>query len=138
MLKCGIIEPLSSPWASPIVLVCKKDGTTCFCKDYRKLNSAAVKDSYPLPHIDNSINTLSRLCWFSTLDLASGYWQVEVEEKDRLKAAFTTGSGLYQFTVMPFGLCIAPATFEQLMERALSSPLGRCAFCVLTTSSCMQ
>ena len=88
--------------------------------DYHRLNSATVKDSYPLPRIDDSINALSGSCWFSTLDLASGYWQVEVEEKDRPKTAFTTGNGLYQFTVMPFGLCNAPATFERLMERVLS------------------
>ena len=79
-----------------------------------------MKDSYPLPHIDDSIDALSGSCWFSTLDLASDYWQVEVEERDRPKTAFTTGSGLYQFTVMPFGLCNAPSTFERLMERVLS------------------
>jgi len=88
--------------------------------DYCRLNSVTVKDSYPLPRIDDSINALSGSSWFSTLDLASGYWQVEVEEKDRPKTAFTAGSGLYQFTVMPFGLCNAPATFERLMERVLS------------------
>ena len=120
MLKRGVIEPTSSPWASPIVLIRKKDGTTRFCVDYRKLNSATVKDSYPLPRIDDSIDALSGSCWFSTLDLASGYWQVGVEERDRPKTAFSTGSGLYQFTVMPFGLCNAPATFERLMERVLS------------------
>ena len=120
ILKHGVIKPSSSPWASPIVLVRKKDGTTRFCVDYRRLNSATVKDSYPLPRIDDSIDALSGSCWFSTLDLASGYWQVEVEEKDRPKTAFTTGSGLYQFTVMPFRLCNAPATFERLMERVLS------------------
>ena len=116
MLKCGVIEPAFSPWASPIVLVRKKDGTTRFCVDYRRLNSATLKDSYPLPRINGSIDALSDSCWFSTLDLASGYWQVEVEERDRPKTAFTTGSGLNQFTVMPFGLCNAPATFERLME----------------------
>ena len=73
MLERGVIEPSSSPWASPIVLVRKKDGTTRFCVDYRKLNSATVKESYPLPHIDDSIDALSGSCWFSTLDLESGY-----------------------------------------------------------------
>ena len=79
-----------------------------------------MKDTYPLPHIGDSLATLSGSCWFSTLDLASGYWQVEVREEDRPKTAFTTGSGLYQFTVMPFELCNAPAPFERLMERVLS------------------
>ena len=120
MVKRGVIEPSSSPWASPTVLVHKKDGTTGFCVDYWRLNSATVKDSYPLQRIDDSIDALSGSCWFSTLDLASGYWQVEFEKKDRLKTAFTMGSGLYQLTVMPFTLCNAPATFEQFMERVLS------------------
>ena len=119
MFKRGVIEPTSSPWVSPIALVCENDGTTRFCVDYRSLKSVTVKNSYPLPRIDDSIVAVSGSCWFSTLDLASGYWQVEVEEKDRPKTAFTTGSGLYQFTVMPFGLCNAPATFEWLVERVL-------------------
>ena len=72
MLQRGVIEPSSSPWASHIVLVCKKDGTTCFCVDYRRLNAATVKDLYPLPHIGDSLAALSGSCWFSTLDLASG------------------------------------------------------------------
>ena len=115
MLKRGVIEPSSSPWASPVVLVRKRDGTTHFCVDYCRLNSAMVKDSNPLPRIDDTIDTLSGSCWFSTLNLASGYWQVEVEEKDRLKTVFTRGSGLHQVTVMPFRLCNAPATFGQVM-----------------------
>ncbi len=94
MLQHGVIEPSSSPWASSIVLVHKKDGTTHFCVNYRRLNAATMKDFYPLLCINDSIDALSSLCWFSTLDLSSGYWQVEVDVKDRPKTAFTTGSGL--------------------------------------------
>ena len=88
--------------------------------NYRRLNSATRKDSYPLTRIDDSIDALTGACWFSTLDRASGYWQVEVEKKDRPTTAFITGSGLCQFTVMRFGLCNAPATFKRLMGRVLS------------------
>ncbi|GFX61689.1 retrovirus-related Pol polyprotein from transposon 17.6 [Trichonephila clavipes] len=118
MQENDIIEPSSSPWASPIVLVRKKDGSTRFCVDYRKLKNVTKKDSYPLPRIDDTLDTLSGHKWFSTLDLKSGYWQVEIHPEDR-ETAFTSGQGLWQFKVMPFGLCNAPATFERLMETVL-------------------
>ena len=102
-----------------MVLVTKKDGCLRFCVDYRKLNDATVKDSYPLPRIDDSLDMLSGSKWFSTLDLASGYWQIEVDDTDKEKTAFTTSQGLYQFNVIPFGLCNALATFETLMEKIL-------------------
>ena len=120
MLARGVVEPSSSPWASPIVLVRKKDGSARFCIDYRKLNEVTRKDAYPLPRIDVTLDTLHGSHWFTTLDLLSGYWQVEVEEADREKTAFCTPEGLYQFRVMPFGLCNAPASFQRLMDLVLS------------------
>ncbi len=120
MLSKGIIEPAHGPWASPIVLVRKKDGSTRFCVDFRKVNEVTRKDAQPLPRIDDTIDALEGAKWFSTLDLASGYWQVEVDPRDREKTAFPTPYGLYQFRVMPFGLCNAPGTFQRLMEQVLT------------------
>ena len=119
MLTGGQIEPSDSPWSSPVVLVTKKDGGTRFCVDCRHLNDVTVNDAYPLPRIDNTLDMLASKQWFSTLDLASGYWQVSLSQEARVKTAFATHSGLFQFRVMPFGLCNAPATFEKLMDRVL-------------------
>ena len=105
--------------SSPFVQVNKKNGTTRFCVDYRKLNNVTIKDAYPLPRIDDSLAQLSGMIYFSTLDLNSGYWLLEVAEHDREKTAFATRKGLYNFKGMPFGLCNAPATFERLMESVL-------------------
>ena len=120
MLSQGIIEPSCGPWASPIVLAKKKDGTTRFCVDFHRLNDCTHKDAQPLPRIDDTLDALGGAQYFSTLDLASGYWQVEVDSRDREKTAFVTPFGLFQFRVMPFGLCNVPATFQRLMERVLA------------------
>ena len=116
MLNRGIIEPSKSPWSAPIVLVTKKDGSKRFCVDYRRLNSVTVKDCYPIPRIDESLESLSGAKWFSTLDMCAGYWQVMLDLAAREKSAFVVRGGFYQWKVMPFGLCNAPSTFERLME----------------------
>ena len=119
MIEAGVIEPSGSAWASPIVTADKKDGSLRVCVDYREVNDLTVKDSYPLPRIDDSLDALSGAKWFSSLDLRSGYWQVKMDPKDKEKTAFTSPYGLYQFTTMPFGLANAPSTFQRLMDLVL-------------------
>ncbi|GBN47724.1 Transposon Ty3-I Gag-Pol polyprotein [Araneus ventricosus] len=119
MVDNGVIDESSGPWASFILLVKKKDGSARFCVDYKKLNEITIKDSYPLPRIDDTLDTLKGSKWFSTLDLKSGYWQVGILPEDRINTAFTPDKELWQFKVMPFELCYDPATFERLIETVL-------------------
>ena len=121
----GIVEEFSSPWASPIVLVAKSDGSTQFCVDYRRLNAVTKVDEYSLPRVDEYLDVLSRQKYFSTLDLATGYWQVKIGEESQEKTVFTTHNGPYEFTVMPFGLCNPPATFQRLMSKVLKGLINQ-------------
>lgn len=115
MEAAGVIRPSKSPYASPVVIVMKKDGSLRLCIDYRKLNSCSTRDAFPLPRIEEALEALGQAKYFSTLDLTSGYWQVEVMEHDRHKTAFSTPMGLFEANRMPFGLQNAPSTFQRLM-----------------------
>ena len=119
MLCQNIIKPSSSPWSSPVTLVKKKDRSTRFCVDYRKLNAVTRKDTYPLPRIDDAIDALSGSTLFTTLDLQSGYHQVAMHSESRDKTAFISHAGLYEYNVMSFGLTNAPSTFQRLMSTVL-------------------
>lgn len=131
MLDQVVIAESSSPWAAPIVIVKKKFWGWRFCVDYRKLNSIAHKDAFPLSRIEETFTSLSKSEWFSTLDLSSGYWQVEVDPRDREKTVFTMPLGLFEFQHMPFGLCNAPATFQRLMQQCLCGQITESLFVYL-------
>ena len=120
MLKVGAICKSTSPWASPMVLVQKKDGSLRFCINLQKLNSRTIKGAYSLPRIEESLDCLNGAKIFTSLDLKSGYWQVLMAEDSIPYTAFTVGPlGFYECVRMPFGLTNAPATFQRLMESCL-------------------
>ncbi|KAK7888647.1 hypothetical protein WMY93_024207 [Mugilogobius chulae] len=119
MLSLGIIEVSKSEWCNPVVLVPKKDGSMRFCIDFRYLNSISLFDSYPTPRIDDLLERLGKAQYLTTLDLSKGYWQVPLTVQSRKLTAFRTPWGLFQFTVLPFGLHGAPATFQRLMDQVL-------------------
>ena len=120
MLDIGAIHRSTSPWASPVVLVCKKDGSLQFCVNLRKLNNQTIKDAQSLPRIEDSLDCLDGATIFNSLDLQSGYWQVEMTEASKPLTTFTVGPlGFYECVWMPFGLTNALATFQHLMETCL-------------------
>ena len=124
----GAIQPSSSPWASAVVLVWKKDGILRCCIDLQKLNARTIKDTYSLPRIDETLHCLNGAMWFSSLDLKSGYWQVEMEENSKALTAFTLGPlGFYECEQMPFGLnqlsCYFPMVDAKLFRQFISTIL---------------
>ena len=124
MLNCGAIRESDSPFSSNVVLVRKKYNSLRFCLDHRKLNSRTRKDAYMLPRFDDTVDVLAGSRFFSKLDLRSSYWQVEIEEQDKQKTAFSVGNlGFYECNRMSFGLCNAPATLQRLMEKCMGELL---------------
>ncbi|CAF1349706.1 unnamed protein product [Adineta steineri] len=119
LLKNDLIEHSTSPWSSPVVLVKKKDGTTRFCVDYRRLNQITTKDAFPLPRIDDIYDQLTKTKYFTKLDFKAGYFQVPLDEADRPKTAFSTRDGHYQFKVLPQGLTNGPPTFQRIVNQIL-------------------
>ena len=131
LMRAGAIRPSNSPWASPVVMVKKKDGTVRMCVDYRRLNDVTRKDSFPLPRLDESLDAFAGARYFTCLDIQMAYHQVPVREQDKAKTAFVTRSGLYEYEVLPFGLSNAPATFQRLMGVVLHGLIGRCCVAYL-------
>ena len=131
MLDAGVIVESNSEYAHPVCLVRKKDGSVRWCIDMRKLNFYTVKDCFPIPRIEQCLDTLCGNRYFSTLDLLSGYWQIAIHPEDRKKTAFLTKYGLFEHKMMCFGLCNAPATFQRAMQYVLSGLLWEKALCYL-------
>ncbi|XP_075141564.1 uncharacterized protein LOC142217269 [Leptodactylus fuscus] len=124
MLELGVIQPSHSAWASPVVLVPKKDRTTRFCVDYRGLNEITVDDAYPMPRIDDLLDRLGKAQYLSIMDLSRGYWQIPLSPQAQERSAFITPFGLYESTVLPFGMKNAPATFQRMVNSLLSGCEG--------------
>ena len=120
MLESGTIRPSQSAWCNDVVLVQKKDGSLCFCIDFHHLNTHMKKDSYPLPRIQEALESLVGAGHFSCLDLKSRFWQIRMDEASKQYTTFTVGNlGFFECNRMLFGLCNAPATFQQLMQNCM-------------------
>ena len=120
MLDSSAIQPSQSPWCNAVVLVRKKDGSLWFCIDFHRLNARTKKNTYPLPHMQETMESMVGTRHFSCMDLKSGFWQVQMDEESRQYTAFTVGSmGMNEFLRMPYGLCNAPAMFQHLMQNCL-------------------
>ena len=129
MLRTGVIEPSTSEWASPVCLVKKPDGSYRFCIDYRRVNAVSRKDGYPIPDIQDALDSLR--CMVCHPSLLSGYWQLGMTDRAKERSAFCTRRGLFQFCRMPFGLCGAPATFCRVMAHVLGDHRGKICLCYL-------
>ncbi|KAG1168581.1 hypothetical protein G6F71_009002 [Rhizopus microsporus] len=125
MLDLGLIRPSNGTWTSPVFFVKKKDGSLRLVIDYRKLNKMTIKDAFPLPLIDELLDALGGATIFSTLDAASGYWQVPMAQNSISKTGFVTKHGTFEFNVMPFGLTSAPATYQRMMTSLLQEYIGK-------------
>jgi hypothetical protein len=125
MLSKGLIRPSASPWGSPVLFVDKRDGTIRLCGDYRKLNDVTIKNKYPLPKIEDLFDQMNGDRVFSKIDLRTGYHQLKVRESDIPKTAFTTRYGLYEYTVMSFGLTNDPAYFMNHMNKVFMEYLDK-------------
>ena len=119
MIAEGIIEPIVSEWASPVVIVSKRDGTMRFCVDYRDVNQLTKPDQYPIPRLDDSLDMLGNSTMYSTMDACSAYWQIRMDPDSVEKTTFISHAGLYAFKFMPFGLRNDPATMGRAMQKIL-------------------
>ena len=130
MLDAGMIHPSQSPWCNAVVLIRKKDGTLCFCVNFRCLNAQTKKDSYPLSCNQEVLESMTGSAHFSSMDFKSGFWQIKMAPESQQYMAFTVGNlGFYEFNCMLFGLCNIPAIFQHLMQNTLGEL--NLAYCVI-------
>ena len=128
LLKHDLAEPSKSPWSSPCILVPKPDGSSRLCTDYRKLNQVTIPDAYPLPFLDSLIDAVGESKYITTIDMQKGYYQIGMTEAAKEKSAFITPFGLFQYKVLPFGMCNAPATFQRIINFVIQDLEGVYAY----------